>query len=505
MNVTSNSALSSLGELFFSLFHFFQRPVVQSQVAAFAIAVIIAYYLRIFIWKKVGVRFKAWVERTEKGYFWQRIVRFVERMLFPLLGILALRVARQVFENFDSSSSLLDLCINYFWIFAAYRLLIALLYSFLNSDIVKQFHRPLIAPLFVVWLLMDFFGIVVNLDNIAQSQVINLFGHPLNLGTLFGTLWNIFLWIVITTALRESVLVFIRAYTRIDQGLAEAWLSILSYISYITASIVLLNRLGIDPNTIAFITGGLSVGIGFGLRAIIANFFSGIILLFERSIRPGDILKIDGKPVVVNQLQIRTTRVESYEGEEIIIPNETIFTSNLHTYTGSSNLVRCDIAVGIHYRHNPQEACDLILDIASRHIDVLAEPKPQCFVVEFADSSINLSLRVWLSNYVLTALVRSDLMKAIWHEFKAAGIEIPFPQQDIHIIEADKDLSPDADTEILQQNEKSIQSDEGLTDTTLPHQEPELEESPGLDLDEMIEQVSNKQAQTLKSVKPTST
>ena len=500
MILNSNNAFNSLGELFFSLLHFFQRPVVQSQFAAFAIAIIIAYYLRKLLWQKVGLRFKAWVEKTEKGFIWQRLVRFFERMLFPLLGILALGIARQVFESFDSSSSLLDLCINYFWIFAAYRLLIALLYSFFNPDIVKQFHRPLIAPLFVVWLLMDFFGIVVSLDNIAESQVVNLFGHPLNLGTLLGTIWEIFLWIVITTALRESILVFIKAYTRIDQGLSEAWLSILSYISYIAASIVLLNRLGIDPNTIAFITGGLSVGIGFGLRAIIANFFSGIVLLFERSIRPGDILQVNDKPVVVKQLHIRTTRVESYEGEEIIIPNETIFTSNLHTFTGSSTLVRCDIAVGIHYRHNPQEACDLMLEIAGRHIDVLSQPAPLCFVVEFADSSINLSLRVWLSSFTLRAQVRSDLMKTIWHEFKAVGIEIPFPQQDIHIIEEDMALSDEPTTELLAQSEKAIESGEVSVDTKLSHEETELKES--LDLDEMIKQVSSKQAQTLKSGKP---
>ena len=425
--------LEDLRRLFGVLYHYLQRPIVITQIIAFIIAIALAFLLTQYLWYLLGRPFKLWVQRKQKGYLWQRLLKFAERILFPILGITCLYVANQMFGNVSSSSSLLELCIRYFWIFAGYRLLIALLYSLFDEEIVKQFHRPIIVPLVVIWIVLNFIGLVANLSTIGQSQVFNFFGQQLSLATLGTTFVQIYFWIVLTTALRESITTYISKYTTHDSSLAEAWLSILSYISYLVAFIVFLNRLGLDENTIAFITGGLSVGIGFGLRSIIANFFSGIILLFERSMRPGDILEIDGVPVTVNQLNIRTTRVETYDGEEVIIPNETMFTTNLHTFTGSTRRVRCDIDVGIHYRHDPNVVCELLLDLAKKNLDVLSTPEPYCLVLAFADSSINLSLRVWVAAYSLKGKVKSDLMKTIWEEFKAEGIEMPFPQMDVHI------------------------------------------------------------------------
>lgn len=425
--------ISNLTEFFISFYHFLQRPIVQSQMLAFVVAIFVAHLLSQYLWQLIGVPLTLWIQKKQKGFLWQRFARFIERMLFPLLGILSLQLANTLFANISTNSNLLDLCITYFWIFAAYRLLIAILYTVFNQDIVKQFHRPIIAPLFIVWIILNFLSLIGNIDTIGESQAVTLFGQTLSVGTLVSTLWQAFLWIVITTALRESITTYIKTYTTYHNGLAEAWLTILSYISYIIALIVFLNRLGINQNTIAFITGGLSVGVGFGLRSIIANFFSGIILLFERLLRPGDVLEINGVPVTVNQLNIRTTRAETFDGEEIIIPNETIFTSNLHTFSGTADYVRCDIEVGIHYRHDPHQVCEMLLDIARQNIDVLQKPEPMCFVVAFADSSINLSLRVWVANYARKVPVRSDLMKTIWYEFKNAGIEIPYPQQDLHM------------------------------------------------------------------------
>lgn len=427
------TVLDSFRELFAILTHYLQRPIVVTQMVAFMIAVAIALFLAGYIWQLVGVPFERWVQRKNKGHLWQSLLNFFKRILFPLFGLLSLYIANQTFGIMSNSSSLLHLCINYFWIFAAYRLVIALLYTFVNEDIVRHFHRPIIAPLVITWIAINFMSFIVNLEALGQSQVVNLLGQSLNAATLATTIAQIYLWIMLTTALRESIIIYVKNNTSYESSLVEAWLSILSYISYLVAFIVFLNKLGINENTIAFITGGLSVGIGFGLRSIIANFFSGIILLFERSMRPGDILEVDGVPVTVNQLNIRTTRVETYDGEEVIIPNETMFTTNLHTFTGSTRRVRCNIDIGIHYRHDPKVVCDLLVDLAKKNLDVLSIPEPICFVVAFADSSINLSLRVWVASYSLKSKVPSDLMKTIWEEFKAQGIEMPFPQTDVHI------------------------------------------------------------------------
>jgi small-conductance mechanosensitive channel len=194
---------------------------------------------------------------------------------------------------------------------------------------------------------------------------------------------------------------------------------------------------GIDLSSLAFFGGALGVGIGFGLQKIVANLISGIILLVDRSIKPGDILEIGGKQGIVNNLGARFTSILTRDGKEILIPNENIITQEVVNWSYSNEFIRSDIPIGVSYSSDIDLVTKILLDIASEHPRVLKYPEiyaPLCSLVAFADSSVNFVLRVWIrdpQNGV--GNVTDQILRSVWKKFKEENIEIPFPQRDLHI------------------------------------------------------------------------
>ncbi|MFN5516382.1 MAG: mechanosensitive ion channel family protein [Cyanobacteriota bacterium] len=200
--------------------------------------------------------------------------------------------------------------------------------------------------------------------------------------------------------------------------------------------VVIVGYIGVNPTAFAAITGGLSVGVGFGLKEVFSNFISGIILLFERSLKPGDLIDVEGKLGIVQTLNMRATTVKILgDNSEKIIPNQTFFTTNVTTYTGSDRLIRYSLSVGAGYDCDPDQVLELLLDIAGSHPEVLTAPAPSAFLSEFADSSIAYSLNFSLADPTTRLRVKSDLSRQIWRRFKAEGISIPYPQRDLHLIQ----------------------------------------------------------------------
>jgi small-conductance mechanosensitive channel len=161
---------------------------------------------------------------------------------------------------------------------------------------------------------------------------------------------------------------------------------------------------------------------------------SGICLLFEGVLRPGDLISIDGNTAEIKKLGIRATTVTIIkDNSEKIIPNQKFFTDILTTFTGSDRIIRNSITIGASYDANPQKVIDLLLALADDHIHILKDPKPSAFLIEFADSSINYELTFFLDDPTIGKTVKSDLSRQLWKRFAENDIEIPFPQRDIHI------------------------------------------------------------------------
>jgi small-conductance mechanosensitive channel len=213
----------------------------------------------------------------------------------------------------------------------------------------------------------------------------------------------------------------------------NAGLTIGRYVVIAGAVVIVAAALGVDPRALAIITGGLSVGIGFGLQEIVANFVSGIVLLFEQSLRPGDVVSMENEMGTVKSLGIRATTVRTRDNVEVIVPNQAFLTSAVTTYTKTDRIVRVKIPVGVSYGSDPKEIREVLLEVARQHNLVQEKPEPVVRFIGFGDSSLDFQLEIWLDDPMLTMSIKSDLRFMIWTAFTKRNIEIPFPQRDLHL------------------------------------------------------------------------
>jgi small-conductance mechanosensitive channel len=220
------------------------------------------------------------------------------------------------------------------------------------------------------------------------------------------------------------------------QGARDAVVTITGYIMFLIALLAGMSAAGFDFGNIAIIAGALSVGIGFGLQNIVNNFVSGLILLFERPVRKGDWVVVNGTEGVVKDIQIRSTRIETFDRSDVIVPNSELISNQVTNWVLSSSSGRAVIPVGVAYGTDTELVRDTLLKVAEESDDVAKTsylPEPKVLFREFGDSSLNFELRVFLHNVDSRLSVISDLNFAIDKAFREAGIEIPFPQRDLHV------------------------------------------------------------------------
>jgi small-conductance mechanosensitive channel len=200
------------------------------------------------------------------------------------------------------------------------------------------------------------------------------------------------------------------------------------------AVLAAIGTTGIDLTALAVFGGALGVGIGLGLQKVIANLFAGVILLLDKSIKPGDVVAVAGTYGWVNTLGGRYVSVVTRDGIEHLIPNEEFITTRVENWTHSDTNVRLKLPIGVHYDSDVEKAMELCIEAAKDTPRVLDAPHPQCLMRGFGDSSVNLELRFWIrdANEGVNN-VRSELLKRVWRSFHDHGIEIPYPQRDLHL------------------------------------------------------------------------
>jgi small-conductance mechanosensitive channel len=205
------------------------------------------------------------------------------------------------------------------------------------------------------------------------------------------------------------------------------------------AVVVGLNSVGIDLTAFAVFSGAIGVGIGFGLQKVVSNLISGVILLLDRSIKPGDVIEIGGTYGWITRLNARFVSVSTRDGIEHLIPNEDLITQRVINWSYSDDHVRLHVPVGIGYRCDVRQAMALCIEAAKDVKRVLVTPTPICLLKGFGDSTIDLELRFWIRDPRNgTANVRSEVMLGIWDRFREHDIELPFPQRDLHIPDMDR-------------------------------------------------------------------
>ncbi len=202
----------------------------------------------------------------------------------------------------------------------------------------------------------------------------------------------------------------------------------------VAAFFVGIDLLGIDLTAFAVFSGALGLAVGFGLQKTFGNLIAGIILLMDRSIKPGDVIVVADSVGRVNKIGVRAVSVITRDGKEHLVPNELLMTERVENWSYSSREVRVRMAIGVSYDADLRLAQQLMLDAAAESPRVLTSPAPVCWITGFGDSSVDHELRIWITDPEGgLGNVQGDVFLRIWDKFKESGIEIPYPQRDVHV------------------------------------------------------------------------
>jgi len=306
------------------------------------------------------------------------------------------------------------------------------------ATMVQQIHPVLALLHLVLWIA---FALVIAW---VYPTLFDAFEALLSLKFTFGSLTItpgsvitivliIYTTLLVSRALRSFLLQESLPRHKVEKGVQLSIARLVHYAIMTLGFIVLLRVLGFGLNQITILGGALGVGIGFGLQAIVNNFVSGLILLFERPIKVGDMIDIGTQVGEVKELGLRATTVQTFDNAEVVIPNSQLISDSVTNWTLAEKRVRVRVPVGVAYGTDVSEVFKILLGCAEANPSVLSTPKPAALFLAFGDSSLDFELRVWVADFADRMLVLSELNQDIESEFDTANIQIPFPQRDLHL------------------------------------------------------------------------
>ena len=222
--------------------------------------------------------------------------------------------------------------------------------------------------------------------------------------------------------------------TRTSPGVSYAVSSLLRYLFIVIGFMAGLGMLGVTMDRVIILVSAFGVGIGFGMQNIVNNFISGLVLLFERPVHVGDTVEFGAINGEVREIGIRSSKVHTWQGADIIVPNSQLVTESVTNWTLSDQLRRIDLPVGVNYGADPQTVIDLLKGVAQKNPRILAWPECACLKKEFGDSTINFELRAWTDDFSNWSQIRSELAVAVYDAVRAAGMSFPFPQREVRLL-----------------------------------------------------------------------
>ncbi len=297
---------------------------------------------------------------------------------------------------------------------------------------------------FISWFL--FFLAMIDLFNPLSQFFTEVLTAPRMFGSITFTIGDVmeFIVILIVAFVATSLISFLFdsgdvniKFLKLPKGVPAAISLVIRYLIIAFGIVLALSSLGIDLGKFNLMAGALGLGIGFGLQTVVSNFISGLILVFERPIHVGDTVEVNNLLGTVNRIGVRSSSVITFDGAEVVVPNNNLIANDLINWTLSDSIKRVEILIGTTYGSDPNQILKILVDAAMTSEDTLKTPAPQALFSEFGDSSLNFKLRFWV-HYESGLQAKSDVSIAIYNMFAKHGIEIPFPQQDVHI----KDMPP---------------------------------------------------------------
>jgi potassium efflux system protein len=277
----------------------------------------------------------------------------------------------------------------------------------------------------------------VQLTKPALDAGGNVLVDPVTLWSLLQAVLVIALTVVAARSLPAVFELLVLHRFQVDAGVRYAAATLTRY-AVIAAGIVIVSHLlGIDWSRAQWIIAALGVGLGFGLQEIVANFVSGLIILFERPVRVGDTVTVGDVSGTVSRLQIRATTITDWDNREVLVPNKSFITDRVVNWTLSNSIIRLIVRVGVAYGTDVEKAQAIIVAAVQRVNNILDEPAPSVLFLGFGDSSLDFEIRVFISELSKRYPTLHDLHVAVNVALERAGIEIPFPQRDLHLRSCD--------------------------------------------------------------------
>jgi small-conductance mechanosensitive channel len=372
------------------------------------------------------------VENRLANIAWsKKLLLVVHQILLPLTARLLGQLAELIFQEAGRNALILDAADRLITLWFIYALVSALLKINLAPLRARFWSQKVLLPMLIFIGVLHLFGLLQVILNWGFS--LGQENLKITVGSLLVATATVIIFIALSRGMSQILRRTLLTRTSAEPALTQAVSALVSYAVVIAGVWIALSSLGLDLTTLAVIVGGLSVGLGFGLQEIVNNFISGFILLFDRSLGPGDVVQVGDNVGVVQTVGIRSVTIKTRDNVELIVPNSHFLTEVVTNMTRSEQRVRIRIGVGVTYQADPREVEAALLEAAQDHPDVLTDPPPRVQFLEFGDSSLNFSLLVWTDQAVAIPFLASDLRYKIWDALATRDIEIPFPQRDIHI------------------------------------------------------------------------
>jgi small-conductance mechanosensitive channel len=254
----------------------------------------------------------------------------------------------------------------------------------------------------------------------------------ITIGSIFALILILLVTFIITGVLKVVMEHILLKRARLPRGVPAAISVTIRYFLIILGFMFALSAAGIELGKFSLLAGALGVGIGFGLQNIVNNFISGLILVYERPLQVGDTIEVENLLGQVKRIGIRSSNVRTYDGAEVVVPNGNLISNQLINWTLSDKTRRIEIKVGVSYGSDPNVVLELLEKVANENEDVLKDPPPWALFEDFGNSSLNFRLLFWVP-YELGIRTKSAIAVAVFNIFRENGVEIPFPQLDLHM------------------------------------------------------------------------
>ncbi len=418
-------------------------PDVFWQLGALAVCLGIAWWLARVLRRHLGGRLSERLDERvadggERARTFGQHARLVgggfSRILFPLLALALVLIARAVLVKF-LHVNFLNLAVPLLTAFAVVRALVYLLRTVFSPSGALAASERWIAIAVWIGVALHFAGWLPELVGAVNEVVFHVGKQRISLWLIMQAAMSVALTLLVSLWLSNVIDGRLMRAETLDLSLRVVLGRFIKALLILVAVLTSLGLVGIDLTVLSVFGGALGVGLGLGLQRIASNYFSGFIILLDRSIRIGDLITVDKFSGAVTHINTRYTVLKGLDGTEAIVPNETLINTPVQNLSFTTRENRLAIQVTVAYDSDLEQVRAIMLAAAAAHPRILAQPGPVVFLTRFGADGLELEMGFWIHDPEAGSLnVRSELNFAIWREFKAHGVAVPFPQREIRLL-----------------------------------------------------------------------